>query len=160
MSPRSYLGLVRALLVAIGVLLYALGIDTVVTTPPPESDGFLRGLTFVVSLVVAALGLLVVQFGYAVPPGTGRFRTGPLADRSAGLRSGVVALLYVGAGSLLVYGVPALFPGVKGSTAYVVGLLAFFVAGVIGAVLSVLYALGGRLFRRFGQGADDGGRAT
>lgn len=162
MSPRRYLGLVRALLVAAGVLLFALGIDTVVTTPPPppDSDRFLEGLTFFVSLVVAALGLLVAQVGYAVPAGSGRLRAGPLADRSAGLRGGVAALLYVAAGLLLVYVVPAVLPAVTESTPYVVSLLALFVAGVLGAVLSVLYALGGRLLRTARQHSEDDGRAT
>ncbi|MFC7045850.1 hypothetical protein ACFQH6_10935 [Halobacteriaceae archaeon GCM10025711] len=146
---RRYVGLLRGLLMAVGLFLFYAGLNSVARLPPgpPESDGFIRGLAYMFALIVGVAGLLLVQVGYAIPAGTGRFRVGPLAGRSAGLRGGVAVLVYFVVAALMVYGIPAVVPAVTESMTYATGLFVLVIAGVLGTVLAVLFALGGLVIR-------------
>lgn len=149
MFLHRYLGFFRALLVGFGLTLFVAGLNTVASTPtpPPESDGFLKGLAYIYALLVGVTGLLVVQIGYALPAGTGWLRTGPLADRSVGTRGVAVVLVYMLMVLLMVYGIPRLVPSVTESTAYATGLFIFGIASGVGGVLALLFVLGGLITR-------------
>lgn len=150
MSLREYLGPVRLLIVLVGLGLFAAAIETVASLPPapPNSDGFVEGLAYIGSLLLGVAGLLLVELGYAIPAGIGRFRRGPLADRSSGLRAGTAVLAYVGVAVLMVYGIPFLIPSVTESMAYVTGFMVLAVSAGAGAVLALVLFVGGILFRR------------
>lgn len=156
MSIRRFFGLIRILLVGIGLSLFAAGIDTVASMPqaPPTSDGFPQGLGYLFSLVLGVSGLLVVQIGYAFPVGIGRFRGGPLVDHSAGARSGVVVVVYFMTALFMVYVIPALFSSVTGSPTYITGFLVFVFATVSGLGLTFLLTFGGLLIPAYDRRDD------
>lgn len=149
MSLHRHLGILRGLLISVGLVLFVAGLDAVASmpTPPPESDGFIEGLTYIFALVLGVAGLLAVQVGYAVPAGTGRFEFGPLADRSPGLRSGVAVLVYLSIAVLMVYGVPVVVPSVTESMTYATGLFVFAIAAIVGSVIACCLAAAGFLTR-------------
>lgn len=134
----------RALLVLVGVGLFASGLNTVASLPmgPPESDGFLEGLAYIHAILVGVIGLLVVQFGYVFPAGSGRFRVGPLANRTAAVRGGIIVLVYGLIAILMVYGIPFLIPSITESMTYATGLFVFVIACGIGTVITVFLKLG------------------
>jgi hypothetical protein len=136
MSLRRYFGIVRTLLLLVGL-------DAVASMPPlpPESDGFIEGFAYIFALLLGVTGLVVAQVGYALPAGTGRFRVGPLADRSAGVRSGAVVVLYLLIAFVMVYGIPVVVPGVTESMTYGTALFVFAFAAVVGAAVTSVAAL-------------------
>lgn len=149
MSLQQYLGPVRFLFVLLGLGLFAAAIETVASLPPahPNSDGFVEGLAYIGSLLLGIAGLLLVELGYAIPAGVGRFRGGPLADRSSGLRAGAAVLAYLGIVVLMVYGIPFVIPSVTESMAYATGLMIIASSAGIGAVLALGLFIGGMVFR-------------
>ena len=152
-AVSRYLGLVRGVVVGIGLLLFIAGLNTVASMPPapPESDGFVHGLAYMGALILGVAGLILVQIGYSLPSGTGQFQVGPLADRSTGLRSGVTVLLYFGTAAVMVYGLPHVVPSVTESTTYVTGLFIIVIAGVLGVLYTVLVSIAGFLIRAIRQ---------
>lgn len=149
-SLHRYFGVFRALLVFVGLGLFASGLNTVASMPmaPPESDGFLEGLAYIHAILVGVIGLVVVQFGYVFPAGSGRFSVGPLATRTAAMRGGIIVLVYLLTAFLMVYAIPFLVPSVTESTTYATGLFVFIIAGGIGTGITVLLKLG-NLTQRF-----------
>lgn len=135
------------------MLLFGSGINTVasLSPAPPNSDGFLDGLAYLFSLILGVAGLLVVQIGYALPAGSGRFRVGPLGDRSVSVRSGVVVVVYFVTALLMVYGFPMVVPAVTESTTYAAVFIVVGIAAAVGVVLTLLLALGGFLFQWVGN---------
>jgi hypothetical protein len=159
MSLRRYFGVVRGLLLLVGIALFVVGLDAVASTSPspPESDGFVEGLAYIFALISGVSGLVVAQIGYALPAGTGRFRVGPLADRGAGVRSGAVVVLYLLIAIVMVYGIPVIVPSVTESMTYVTALFVFAIAAVVGAVVTGIAALSDmllELYRRH-RGSDE-----
>jgi hypothetical protein len=114
---------------------------------PPESDGFVQGLAYMYAILIGVLGLVLVQIGYVFPAGRGRFRVGPLATRTPALRGGATVLVSVLIAFSMVYVVPTLVPSVTASDTYVTALFVVVIAGGVGAVLSVLLALGNLIQR-------------
>ena len=147
MFLQRYLGLLRGLLIVVGVGLFLAGLDAVASmpTPPPESDGFIEGLTYIFGLLFGVGGLLLVQVEYAIPPGSGRF--GPLADRNPGIRGGVVIVGYLAVAIGMVYVVPLLAPTVTGSTTYALALFVLGIAAVVGSPIALVLAAGDLLHR-------------
>lgn len=147
MSLHRYLGLVRGLLIVVGGGLFVAGLDAVASLPPspPQSDGFIEGLTYLFALLLGVGGLLAVQVGYALPAGTGRFRFGPLSDRSPGLRAGIAVVCYVSIGLLMVYVVPVVVPSVTENMTYATGLFVFGIATIVGSVVALVLASAGFL---------------
>lgn len=135
------------------MILFVSGIDTVasLSPAPPNSDGFLDGLAYLFSLILGVAGLLVVQMGYAFPAGSGRFRAGPLVDRSVSVRSVVVVVVYFVTALLMVYGIPMVVPAVTESTTYAAVFIVVGIAAVVGLVLTLLLALGGLLLHLVGK---------
>lgn len=148
-SFKRYYGFLRALLMVMGLALVAAGVDTVASLPsgPPADDGFLDGLAYLAALVLGSAGLVVIQLGFALPPGVGRFRGGPLADRTAGARSGAVVVAYVVALALGVYVIPVFVPSVTGSPAYVTLVVCSVIATVVGVAVTLVVTIGGVLYR-------------
>jgi hypothetical protein len=164
MSLRRYFWIVRALLLLVGGGLFVAGLDAVASTSPspPESDGFVEGLAYIFALISGVTGLVVAQIGYALPAGTGRFRVGPLADRSVGVRSGAVVVLYVLLALVMVYGIPVIVPSVTESMTYVAALLVFAIAAVVGVVVAVVAGSADLLLGMYRRrtGSDESSRST
>lgn len=147
-SPFRYFGILRAFLLLVGLWLVATALHSVASTPPPpNSDGFLEGLGYLNALISGVFGLLVIQIGYALPAGIGRFRFGPLANRSAATRGGVTVVVYVLVALLMVYGIPPVVPGVTESATYVTGFFLVSIASGIGVLIVILLVFVGLMFR-------------
>ncbi|GAB7095539.1 hypothetical protein JCM30237_26930 [Halolamina litorea] len=103
MSLKRYLGLVRGALLLSGtvVLCWGVYVGATIPEPPPDTDGVPVGFAVAFVLLDHAGGALLLQSGYALPPGTGRFRFGPLADRPAAVRAAVLTAAFAVAVVLL-----------------------------------------------------------
>ena len=103
MSPKRYFGLVRAALLLVGGLVFcwAVYVGATIPEPPPNTDGLPAGFAVMYALIVQSAGALTAQIGYALPAGAGRFRFGPLADRSVAFRGAVATAVFVTAALLL-----------------------------------------------------------
>ncbi|MFW5935586.1 MAG: hypothetical protein ACOCQL_07025 [Halolamina sp.] len=151
MSPKPYLGPLRVGLLTVGVLVFGYGVyvGATIPEPPPNSDGVPTGFAVVYVLLVQSAGALVAQVGYALPPGGGRFRFGPLADSPAVVRAAAATAAFVTAVALVTafgWVLPDSLPRV------VTGTHAFLwfgaVAGsAVGVVLTAVVAVGTVLWR-------------
>jgi hypothetical protein len=150
-SPDRYLGAVRVLLVGLGLSVFVYALDMVGFTPipSPERGGHVVGMAYLFSVVVGAAGFLLALVGYALPPGTDPVVEGPLGARSAGTRAGVQAVGALVTGLVLLFAVPEVVPGLSGTAAFVSGVLALVVGGVLGVPLALLFTLSGLLLRTY-----------
>lgn len=151
MSLKRYLGALRLSLVAVGLLVVAYGVyfGANIPEPPPNSDGVPTGFAVIYVMLVQAAGALLAQIGYALPAGTGRFRFGPLADRSPPVRAAAATTVFAGSWVLLTV-IVMLLPGSPPDP--VAGTHAFLwfasVAGTVaGVAFTAVVGLGTALWR-------------
>ncbi|NHX35502.1 MULTISPECIES: hypothetical protein [Halolamina] len=151
MSPKRYLGPLRAVLSVVGVLILCYGVyfGATLPEPPPNSDGVPTGFAVIYVLLVQSAGALLAQVGYALPAGTGRFRFGPLADSPAVVRAAAATALFVTAVALVTafgWVLPESVPRVVSGTHAFLWFAA--VAGsAVGVVLTAVLAVGTALWR-------------
>ena len=144
MSSKRFLGPVRGalLLAGGGALCWTVYFGATLPEPPPGGDGVPAGFAVILALIVQAAGALAVQVGYALPAGTGQFRFGPLADRSAVHRSAAATVVFVAAALVLRavgWVLPDSLPQAV-SGAYAFSWLSVAVGTVTGVVLTAVLA--------------------
>jgi hypothetical protein len=163
-SPKRYVGLLRAALVLAGLatLCYAVYFGATLPEPPPNGDGVPSGFAVIYALVVQSGGALLVLLGYSLPAGTGRFRVGPLADRPAVVRATAATAAFVAAWALLTaFGwlLPDSLPRVV-SGVYAFSWFGAVAGAVVGVAFTALLAVGTGIWRLahgepvFGSAAD------
>ncbi|WP_435062596.1 hypothetical protein [Halobaculum sp. EA56] len=139
MNRSGVLAALRVLTVAAGlaghaaVAAFVLGLQ-----PPPEAgDGVPAGFAFAFALLGTAVAGVVTVVGYGLPPGEGRLRVGPLADRSNTYRllAGGAASAVVGLA--LALGVAFLTSGMVSVAVWVAGV-GLLVGGLVGLALAGL----------------------
>jgi hypothetical protein len=163
-SPKRYLGLVRAALVLAGLatLCYSVYFGATIPEPPPNSDGVPTGFGVIFALLVQSGGALLVLLGYSLPAGTGRFRAGPLADQPPVVRAAAATAAFVGGAVLLTalgWVLPDSLPRVVSGT-YAFSWFGAVAGTVVGVAFTAVMAVGTGLWRLahgepvFGSAAD------
>ncbi|MFB6095888.1 MAG: hypothetical protein ABEJ74_00680 [Haloferacaceae archaeon] len=99
MDARSLLGSLQLPIAGAGALVLALAVASTLALPPspPDSEGFVRGLAFIVLYVLAWGGFVLLALGLAIPPGGG---VG--VDFTRGQRALFLLAALSGAGSVVV----------------------------------------------------------
>ena len=108
MNFRSALGSLQLPVAAVGALLVAFAVDSILSlasAPAPDGEGFVRGLTMVVLYAAGLFGFVVFALGLAIRPGEGhgvsfRRRQRRLLFAGAGATAAALLLPLVGTGVL------------------------------------------------------------
>lgn len=164
MSPKRYVGLLRAALVLAGLatLCYVVYFGATLPEPPPNTDGVPAGFAVIFALLAQSGGALLVLLGFSLPAGTGRFRGGPLADRPAVVRAAAATAAFVGSAVLLTalgWVLPDSLPRVVSGT-YAFSWFGAVAGTVVGVVFTAVLAVGTGIWRLahgepvFGSAAD------
>ncbi|MFC6786317.1 hypothetical protein ACFQFH_10555 [Halobaculum halobium] len=145
MNRPALLAALRVAVVAVGLAGHVAVAAFVFDLPPPPEtgDGVPAGFAFAFALIGTAVAGVVTVVGYGLPAGEGRFRVGPLADRSSTYR--LVAGGATGAvgGLALATGLAFLTSGTVSVAVWVTGV-GFVVGGLVALALGGL-AVGLRL---------------
>jgi hypothetical protein len=146
MSPRRYLGVLRAvlLLAGVGAFCWAVYFGATLPEPPPNSDGLPMGFAVAYVVVVQIGATILGHTGYALPAGIGRFRFGPLANRPAVVRAAAATGAFAALALLLLvlgWVLPDALPHAVSGT-YAFTWIGAVVGAAVGVVVTVLLAVG------------------